>query len=622
METLSQANLTSYNPTTHSVDFQKLKKYPSNENKVDNNYDLAELLIAEFNLPFDIELNQIPLVLRQKINESYMSLNSSQTDLFSEKQKIITSLQKQIIDLQNENENLKEKFEKKFTNSTSRNKEDEHQQNNNNNRTDEKILNPEAFNQEASDQIIELQKECYLLKEKQKDFIKIIARSENESKAAKEVAQNLQIELDKLNAENFNKNCKNQENENQEIKRLQNKINYLKKDNQTLKESVDKLSSELSLTSNELNQENEEKNKLFLSIQKLNVLLSKSESNIEIIKDQNQKLLEENKKLKNQIIQCEKSNKNENNVDSNDVTILSGFYDFISEIPDNTTQLQMRNYLLQEDMPVSDRILACCRHLNQFLQQILDQNQIIEQTKLKKIQDSISQKSNSQNNRLIQYINDLYHFISNIANSTQIQDWMFDSNDRNIRQELQSESSRVELFLVQNNLLQKYDPNQENDSFLNFSNHIIKTFDSINLNNNEESKELLLILRQCSLANDILRKYSSCLSLKIQDLISQQKEIKNECEIVKENNEKELAEAKITISRAIASFSIIFNELQNHPNFDQRLCDKLIPPNFLKLNGNKNHELEINKIVSYLKSEKEKKLQEELWRKNQVKKCQ
>ena len=86
-------------------------EYIKKTNPSEKSMDLVDLLIAEFNLPLDIDPAEIPFMLRQKINQSHLSVNTSQSALFSEKQKMIIQLQQQIIALQQENQNLQKKSE-------------------------------------------------------------------------------------------------------------------------------------------------------------------------------------------------------------------------------------------------------------------------------------------------------------------------------------------------------------------------------------------------------------------------------------------------------------------------------------------------------------------------------
>ena len=53
-------------------------EYIKKTNPSEKSMDLVDLLIAEFNLPLDIDPAEIPFMLRQKINQSHLSVNTYQ----------------------------------------------------------------------------------------------------------------------------------------------------------------------------------------------------------------------------------------------------------------------------------------------------------------------------------------------------------------------------------------------------------------------------------------------------------------------------------------------------------------------------------------------------------------
>ena len=299
-----------------------------------------------------------------------------------------------------------------------------------------------------------------------------------------------------------------------------NEIASLSAENQKLYTALNALQEEYNNVKDDLSQESAFKYKLNFLLQKQNSLLIETEQQIsELTKEC------EEKEKKITEIQAENSKLNK---DSSEKECE------YSEIIQSLKQV-VKTSLPQGDY--SNHLALLLSDENEPLDVIKDFVAFILQHELKLTDNSNTEKNETdpsieafteQNERLIIYISNLIRFIDQVANSTDIQDWLIDASQPiDIRSRLISQVRKVESFLTSTGIA----TNEEKlcDTYAHFPSYIMKLLEENEIFQlSMQNQEYISIIEQFALANDIITKYSQVLMQRGVSVMEDMKRMKNE----------------------------------------------------------------------------------------------
>lgn len=460
--------------------------------------DLLSFLIVKYNLPNNTDIDNVISNLSEATYEG---------DIEHKYQEVLANtaiLESQIESLKNENKTLATELEmvskvnKEFNNKFT---EIKHSSDFDNEASDAKI-----FTYETEISALKLRvKELTTDNGKKKQKLKAIAKAFNEleeSSSKKEIEiEDLKMRLDKLSMEYDElANAPPREDTYDSIQKLA----FKQQEIIHLHHAIDDLSTQMEQMNNELEKESDIKNKLTSLLHKQGQALSVVE--------------EMNRSLKEQIAEAQKQP--EIIEKTKEVLVDCNHLEVINAIKDVSKDQQVLRIAEDEDLSVIDRI---CDIIT-----ILEKRPAAEPHN-----DQLQQKQ-----RLITYVSNMLHFIDQIANSSEIQNWLIESSyEENFRIQLLAQCSRVESFMEQHDI----DLSQTNDftSFIEFPNYLKQNIEEIQ----GDQRELLLVAQYCFLVNDILRKYSTELCDQLHHVSSDLQRIKYELKQQNDSSQDQIFEA-------------------------------------------------------------------------------
>ena len=298
-----------------------------------------------------------------------------------------------------------------------------------------------------------------------------------------------------------------------------NEMASLSTENQKLYAALNALQEEYNNVKDDLSQESTFKYKLNFLLQKQNSLLMESERQLDEITKQSEEKEKKIDELQEKYSNLSKES-SENSLDYS--TIIQTLKQIVkTKLPKGDYSNHLMLLLSDESNPIDV--------IQDFVGFILEHDmQSNSQSESEKSPDLSLDSIKEQNERLIIYISNLIRFIDQVANSTDIQDWLIDASQPvDIRSRLISQVSKVESFLNSSGIA----ANEEKlcDTYAHFPAYLTKLLEENEIFHiSMQNQEYLSIIEQFALANDIITKYSQVLIQRGASVMEDMKRMKNE----------------------------------------------------------------------------------------------
>ena len=151
-----------------------------------------------------------------------------------------------------------------------------------------------------------------------------------------------------------------------------------------------------------------------------------------------------------------------------------------------------------------------------------------------------------QNERLMTYMSNITHFMDQLANSKDVQNWLIDAGyEDDYRTLLMAQCGRIDSFLKQNQLVVDTQPLcltfTEFPALLKEKIHEIPT----------EDRELVLLVQIVCLANEVMRKFGNHLVEQVQHLTSDVSQLKHELMKTNEDIQEQIEDATHTMEKEL-----------------------------------------------------------------------
>lgn len=335
---------------------------------------------------------------------------------------------------------------------------------------------------------------------------------------------------------------------------LEAELKGKKSEIETLHIALSELTNQLDEITEDMHAENSSRNRVIALIQRQTMAMtqcehianSKTTENNQLL-SQVQVLTRENKEL------TDKVNSSANIVD----TLPSILSEFVYEKIKDEETLSDTLYEI-----INDKTTLIQHRVTMFLNTMLDhyQSAACSSLKSKPMLKDISDLQ-QQNSRLLMYIHNLSHFVDRIASSGDVQDWLIDSNNHEVRNRLSSQSVKIQSFMQSNNLLVDQTPLAE--AFIYFPEFCQRYLDEKSFEHDEFAKEAFVLLEQYLLANSILTKYSTELQKRGQLLMSDVKQMKQEVAYLQREAENTNLEATVKMEAQLEVEKEAKNQMQS-----------------------------------------------------------
>lgn len=324
--------------------------------------------------------------------------------------------------------------------------------------------------------------------------------------------ENTKMKYEKLLSENddLKATIKNMPSKNSLASELKAKDDELKK----LHSALMDLADQLELTTSDLSSENKVKNHVICLLQRQDGLLQESEKSIKESQRSYEELSSRMQQLQEKYNQLNKKVE-ELNCDHEEVS--SSLYKHIKLTYPSCNMTDQLLLILDSDGPVTQRIIDSFEALHKCTSASLDKNP----------NSNTIEELEEKSRRLLLYFSNLIHFMYQIANSNDIQEWLLDSSQtHDFRPRLIAAAARVEAFLRQNNL----EPEGEDlvSSYAFLPTYLKPRLESSGAFNRSEYTEELAVIEQFALANVILTKFSEELQRNGQILMQDMRQMKQE----------------------------------------------------------------------------------------------
>lgn len=414
-----------------------------------------------------------------------------------------------------------------------------------------------AFVAETELQVAQLRiKETEEVSQKRKDKIRKLKQTLNQVseklRTKEQEFMSLQMQNDKLLID---------------VDELQTKLKIMDENNFTQShdnsEEVEKMQTALSeLTeqfeqlSNDLHVENETKNKLSCIVQKQNQAMINMESRIKKLTSDNEsattelsKLKEEHNKLthKYEEYQCDHSE------------VSNALINFIKK--SGRTDELSRGLLvtLSDDKEVTAKVVDA-------FQKLIGVHGEKPEKQEKTCNFNATEKElYEKNKRLLLYLANLLHFMEQICDSGEVQEWLIGCiQPENFRERLAAQVLKVGSFIKANGL--ESDDGKLCDTYANFPTFIKTILDESDIFRSEENQELVSLIQQFALANEVISKFAAELQERGVKVMGEVKRMRDELshvdEIVSEKVDEETHELVCQMQEALQEKEILISKFE------------------------------------------------------------
>lgn len=385
----------------------------------------------------------------------------------------------------------------------------------------------------------------------------------NKIKLLKQEYQNQQVEIESLKMQNDKLQVDLDESQAQLRLKLNNSASEadLEAKNAEISKlnvALDELAEQQQDTLNDLATENDTKNRLYSLLQKQNLVVADLENQISDMRKQVEEKTERCKQVQqklNEVIKQNEENK------CNHQEVVYKLLEFIESLQENNEILNLVSGILKNNQNNTDKIIKSFEILYNNSGKLLNQNKTEDEKSLQ-----------SKNERLLVYICNLVHFIDQVANSQDIQDWLIGDSLPDFRSKLLAQVTHIETFMKANKL---FDENQEiADIFAHFPQFIKSNFEKNGMFANENCNEYIAIIQMFTLANEILAKFSEELQNRGQMLMGEMKTMSNELQRLNDNINEKIEDATFELNSKLMTAQNDFEVLSDKVAKAQNLLRK------------------------------------------------
>ena len=315
------------------------------------------------------------------------------------------------------------------------------------------------------------------------------------------------------------------------------------KEVQKLNQALGEVADQMERVTDELSVESRFKTQLFSLVQKQTAALSAAEAELKRMKS----ALDDEKAEKDSVIAMkEKLERQVESMKCDHTQVVQDLEQFVAEKLDNCDlKNEILSVLRAKEMTASKRCIAVTDIILEEMASLSKKN------KTGVANDELQQ----QNERLITYLSNIMHFVDQLANSKDVQNWLIDAGyEDDYRTLLMAQCGRMESFLKQNQLL--VDTNPLCSTFTEFPTLLKEKIREIPT----EDRELVLIVQIVCLANEVMRKFADHLVEQVQHLTSDVSQLKHELKQTNEDIQDQIDDATHSMSK----------ELQQHKEKSQQ----------------------------------------------------
>ena len=461
-----------------------------------------------------------------------------------------------------------------------------------------KVVTIEADLHMAQSKCKELEQKVSKIKEKNNNLTDQLSQVKEQLSCRNQENQKLKISNDKLQVSLDELETKLQALE----KEAQKPDDNLRKDKQIqqLQSALDEVSSDLEHASNDLRLENEIRNKLTAIIQQYDYITKDYEEKLQQMKQENQTQTQFSQELQEKFKALQEQY---NEVKCDHKIVAKELLNYLrnklfndkakqKETLQNNTQINNSNLSKMNDLieqnililsndgkEVSERVIEAFSTLLEHLQNNLancartldnkQQQRPTAQQLLKNQKDQNDMKALAEKNRRLSvYLENLLHFMEQICDSGEIQEWLIGVvQPEDFRQRLSAQVLKVGSFLKNNSIVS--DEENENsaetlcDTYAHFPIYLKKFFDESDLFKSPNSDEQLFVIHQFAFANRIITKFAEELQNKGIKLIQQKKELIEELNRVDETVKDKVHEATKNLEKELQQVSNEKDYLEN-----------------------------------------------------------
>ena len=522
--------------------------------------ELLGLLKSRFNLPSYATTDSIITKIKddneRQNREKYDSESDNQAELIKqelekekeEKEKLLNEIES----LKQDNKNLKAQLESSNNandelNNQMKDLRSQISELSQPNTSDAKIFVLETDLHAQKIKYNELQEDYNKKKEKNRNLQVILSQLKDECKNKQIEYETLQMKNDKLQVDVDELKAKllKQESNSASINEIESKG----EENRKLHEALYDIAEQLEIVTSDLSKENESKNHLVELLHRQSSALSEAEQQIKNIKKESS---DKDARLKQLQTKLDEMKESIENADCASADITKELCQYTSaNVQKSELQSQML-LILSEDKDLVSRLVELINLLISH-QKIA----LIEKTK-----SSSEKELQEQNSRLLLYISNLVHFVDQVANSSDVQDWFVESaQSYEVRTRLIAQVTKVEAFLKSNGL--STSEQKLCDSYAHFPSFIKKLIEESDIASAEDIQEIKSINEQFALANSILVKYSNELQQRGNVLISDMKSMKNELTKANEITANKIEEATCELENRLQDIQYERDDLKD-----------------------------------------------------------
>ena len=339
----------------------------------------------------------------------------------------------------------------------------------------------------------ELTAVCKQRKEKIKQMLEVMDGLSKKLKEKDQENESLKMQLDNALFEKDELNTKLQS---INVDTLKNRLQLKDQEIESLKKVINALADQVNEINSDLSKEDSIKTKMLRLLNRVTLYFTSIESTISKTNETNATLKEEKESLQNQVKELQNTI-NSFHCDHNEVT--ENLREFIKE---KYSEHQLINEMKDILSPETHTTVPPIDRIQNLVSLLLEQ----------KINNKVDLTANEQflkdqNKRLLIYLNNIVHFLEQIVQSGDVQQWILNGIEtRDFPQEMKQQVIRIQSFLESNNLI---DNSQIADSFMSFPSFIDKYLQNGLFTTPDIDTELLSLLEQFIFINSILVKFSS-----------------------------------------------------------------------------------------------------------------
>ena len=289
----------------------------------------------------------------------------------------------------------------------------------------------------------------------------------------------------------------------------------------------------------ELEEQSKARMTFITAIQKLSVVNRQLETHLEHSQTQCNESTKQIESLTQKIKELEERTQKE----VVDESLLAGIAEMVEDIPETVKQ-EISSICEEKERSVRNRIL-------QIIHALLpkEQNPVVEQNESEELH-----ALKVHNQRLIAAVCSELRFIERLADSGEIQSWMFaDQTVSEVRARLLSQCAKIETFLKENAIelvadVDLFDYLQIDTDPVHLSRNLRSFFATYDSPKTQEGKTLFVMLMQAVTSNEVLQKYATeararCIH-QSKEIASVKKELEMARECMKTNYQEKTREVK------------------------------------------------------------------------------